>query len=66
MVGAIVIVTGLYLVIWGKSKDITSCKINNYKDDQKTAATDDLEMTIKDIDGISVRGEKLPGDDTAV
>lgn len=64
VLGAIVIVTGLYLVIWGKSKDETSCKIID-KADEEAAATNDLEMTTKD-DGISVPGGKLPSDDSAV
>ncbi|KAL8103037.1 WAT1-related protein At2g39510-like [Apium graveolens] len=64
VVGAIVIVTGLYLVIWGKSKDETSCKIIDK--DEEAAATNDLEMTTKD-DGIStVPGGKLPSNDSTV
>lgn len=64
VLGAIVIVTGLYLVIWGKSKDETSCNKIIDKDEEATAAND-LEMTTKD-DGISVPGGKLPSDYSAV
>lgn len=63
VLGAVVIVTGLYLVIWGKSKDESSCKIIDK--DEEAAATNDLEMTTKD-DGISVPRGKLPSDDSAV
>ncbi|XP_017221985.1 WAT1-related protein At2g39510 [Daucus carota subsp. sativus] len=63
VIGAIVIVTGLYLVIWGKSKDQTSSKIVDNKDEE-AAATSDLEMATKD--GLSVRGAKLPSDASSV
>lgn len=59
--GAIVIVTGLYLVIWGKSKDETSSNKIIDKDEEAAVATNDLEMTTKD-DGISVPAAKLPSD----
>lgn len=63
VLGAVVIVTGLYLLIWGKSKDESSCKIIDK--DEEAASTNDLEMTTKD-DGISVPRGKLPSDDSAV
>lgn len=51
-------------MIWGKSKDETSCKIID-KDEEAATATNDLEMTTKD-NGISVPGGKLPSNDSAV
>lgn len=63
VLGAVVIVTGLYLLIWGKSKDESSCKIIDK--DEEAASANDLEMTTKD-DGISVPRGKLPSDDSAV